>query len=260
MLKIFKFSFFDLIRSRWSIAYFIFYLLTAFLLLYLSSTLAQAVISLSNVIITLSPLIGTLFGIMYYYNSRDFIELLLAQPLNRRSIFVGQYLGLSISISLSLLLGVGIPFVIYGIFVSAEIWNFYFMLITGVLLTFIFIALASLIAIYTENKIRGFGLAIMMWLFMAVLYDGFFLLSLFYFEHYPLEKFSIAISLLNPIDLSRIIIMLKLDFSALMGYTGAVFNKFFGTNWGIIISISMSLLWIILPLSLMVRKSATKDF
>ena len=96
MFKLLKYSFFDLIRSRWSLIYFLFYFISSISLLYLGGDLSKAMISMMNIIIILSPLISTLFGIMYYYNSREFIQLLLAQPVRRISIFAGQYLGLSI--------------------------------------------------------------------------------------------------------------------------------------------------------------------
>ena len=87
-------------RSRWSYVYFLFYLLLGFVLLFLNNDVNKAVITLMNIIIVLTPLIGTIFGVMYYYNSREFTELLLAQPINRKKIFMGQYLGISISLNL----------------------------------------------------------------------------------------------------------------------------------------------------------------
>ena len=104
MLKILKYSFFDLIRSRWSYVYLLFYLALGFVLLFLNNDLSKAVITLMNVIIILVPLIGTIFGVMYYYDSKEFTELLLAQPIKRADIFIGQYLGVAISLSLSLLM------------------------------------------------------------------------------------------------------------------------------------------------------------
>ncbi|WP_106794012.1 ABC transporter permease, partial [Aquimarina sp. Aq78] len=236
MLKILKYSFYDLIRSRWSYVYLLFYLALGFVLLFLNNDLSKAVITLMNVIIILVPLIGTIFGVMYYYNSKEFTELLLAQPIKRSSIFLGQYLGVALSLSMSLVIGLGLPFAMYGLFQSSAIWEFSLLLITGTFLTLIFTALAFNIALYNENKIKGFSYAILLWLFMAVIYDGLFLMSLIMFESYPLDKFSIGVTLFNPIDLSRILILLKLDISALLGYTGAVFQKFFGTNLGVILS------------------------
>lgn len=247
-------------RSRWSYVYLAFYLMLGVVLLFLNNDLSKAVITLMNVIIVLVPLIGTIFGVMYYYNSKEFTELLLAQPLTRSSIFLGQYLGVALSLSMSLIIGLGIPFIFYGIFKSNAIWDFSLLLITGTFLTFIFTALAFNIALSNENKIKGFGYAILLWLFLAVIYDGIFLMSLIIFEDYPLDKLSLTASMLNPIDLSRTLILLKLDISALLGYTGAIFKKFFGTNFGLIVSFVMLSLWVILPILRIVYKSKKKDF
>jgi len=260
MLKILKYSFYDLMRSRWSYVYFLFYLLLGVVLLFLNNDLSKAVITLMNVIIILVPLIGTIFGVMYYYNSKEFTELLLAQPLKRSTIFLGQYLGVALSLSMSLIVGLGLPFVFYGIFKSSAIWDFSLLLITGTFLTLIFTALAFNIALSNENKIKGFGYAILLWLFMAVIYDGIFLMSLLIFEDYPLDKFSLIATMFNPIDLSRVLILLKLDISALLGYTGAVFQKFFGTNFGIIISSTILLIWVLIPTFFIRRKANKKDF
>lgn len=260
MFKILKYSFYDLMRSRWSYVYFTFYLLLGFVLLFLNNDVDKAIITLMNIVIVLTPLIATIFGVMYYYNSREFTELLLAQPINRKKIFLGQYLGISISLSLSLVLGLGIPFIAYGLFKSTVIFNFGLLLVVGFFLNFIFVALSYNIALSTENKIKGFGYAILMWLFLAVIYDGIFLISLTIFNDYPLDKFSLLASMLNPIDLSRILILLKLDISALLGYTGAIFKQFFGTNLGMLSSIIILCLWVLLPLLFINRKTRKKDF
>ncbi len=247
-------------RSRWSYVYFMFYLLLGVVLLFLNNDLSKAVITLMNVIIILVPLIGTIFGVMYYYNSREFTELLLAQPIKRSSIFLGQYFGVATSLAMSLIVGLGLPFIFYGIFNSNAIWDFSLLLITGAFLTFIFTALAFVIALSNENRIKGFGYAILLWLFMAVIYDGLFLMSLLYFQEYPLDKFSLFATVLNPVDLSRVLILLKLDISALLGYTGAVFQKFFGTNFGVILSSFMLVLWVAVPTLCIWRIAKKKDF
>ena len=247
-------------RSRWSYVYFAFYLMLGIILLFLNNDLSKAVITLMNVIIILVPLIGTIFGVMYYYNSKEFTELLLAQPIKRSSIFLGQYLGVAMSLSMSLILGLGLPFVFYGLFKSNAIWDFSLLLITGTFLTLIFTALAFNIALSNENRIKGFGYAILMWLFLSIIYDGIFLMSLILFEDYPLDKVSLVGTMLNPIDLSRTLILLKLDISALLGYTGAIFKQFFGTNTGLIISFLMLIMWVVLPVLRIIFKAKRKDF
>jgi len=260
MIKILKYSFFDLIRSRWSLIYFSFYFLLAFVLLFLNNDISKAIITMMNVIIILGPLIGIVFGIMYYYNSSEFTELLLAQPIKRRSIFLGQYLGLAFSLSLSLVLGLGIPFIFYGLFKSEEILNFAALLWIGFILTFIFSGIAFYIALANQNRIKGFGMAILFWLFMAVIYDGVFLLLLVWFREYPLDNFALISRVLNPIDLSRIMILLKLDISSLMGYTGAVFKNFFASGSGLLASYLILLAWAFVPVLAIVFKAKRKDF
>lgn len=240
--------------------YLLFYLLLGFVLLFLNEDLSKAVITLMNVIIILVPLIGTIFGVMYYYDSKEFTELLLAQPIKRSSIFIGQYLGVSLSLVMSLVIGLGLPFVFYGLFQSSAIFDFSLLLVTGALLTLAFTAIAFNIALYNENKIKGFSYAILMWLFMAVIYDGLFLMFLVIFDTYPLDKFSLIATMLNPIDLSRILILLKLDIAALLGYTGAIFKQFFGTNTGLFSALGALLIWVVLPVFNIYRKSKKKDF
>ena len=66
--------------------------------------------------------------------------------------------------------------------------------------------------------------------------------------------------MLNPIDLSRVLILMKLDISALMNFTGAVFSDFFGSSSGTIISFLILIIWLTIPLFLINRSLRKKDF
>jgi len=133
------------------------------------------------------------------------------------------------------------------------------LLLIGVLLTFIFIALSFLISVKQDDKAKGLGLAILIWLVLAVVYDGFVLLIIYNFQDYPLENAMMILSALNPIDLGRILFLMKFDIAALMGYTGAVFQRFFGSSLGVIISVICLLIWIIVPFLLSSRFFKKKD-
>lgn len=260
MLNIIRYTFYDLLRSRWSITYMLFYMITGFALLFLSNDLGSAIISLMNILLVLAPLVGIIFGVIFYYNSSDFSELLLSQPIKRSTIFLGQLYGICISLSLSLAIGLGLPFLMYGLFNSDQIFDFLVLILDGVILTFVFVGLAYYVAMKNDNKVKGFGYALLMWLIFAILYDGLLLILLVQFEEYPLDTFSLAATVLNPIDLSRILILLKLDISALMGYTGALYQKFFGTLFGVFISFGLLSLWSALPSWIVYRASKHKDF
>lgn len=260
MLKVLKYTFYDLIRSRWTYVYFAFYLIVSLGFIQFSHELTKAILSLMNIILLLNPLIAAVFGALYYYNSREFTELLLALPLRRSSIFLGKYLGLSLSLAVSFVLGCGIPFLVFGIYLTDQLQEFLMLLYAGAMLTFVFTALSFLVSIRFDNPIKGFGASLFLWLLLTLIYDGLLLLMLMLLEDYPLDKFALVMSMLNPIDLTRILIMIQLDISALMGYTGAVFIKFFGTWLGMAISVTALTAWAVVPVLWFLRMANKKDF
>ena len=260
MLKILKYSFYEMIRSRWVFIYTGFYLLATIALLLLSNDLSKVLISMTNITLILTPLIGILFGTIYYYNSKEFIQLLMAQALSRWSIFSGMYAGMVIALCISILLGIGLPFVFYGILLSPDLPIFLLLIAMGCVLSIIFSLIAFLIAMKFDDKVKGLSISIFVWLFFAIVYDGIFLLLLLSFKDYPLDKLTISMLVFNPIDLGRILILMKLDMSAMMGYTGAVLSKFLGRGTGMfVISVSL-LMWILLPLWRLFKVGQKKDF
>jgi len=99
----------------------------------------------------------------------------------------------------------------------------------------------------------------MLWFYFALIYDGLVLLVLFSFSDYPLEKLTLLLSSLNPIDLGRIFLMLQLDISALMGYTGATYKDFFGSSFGLLYTVGIMVIWAMVPLWLALRYFNRKD-
>ncbi len=259
-LKIIKYELHDIIRSKWLLLYFLFFFAVTEILFRFGDSEAGVVISLMNIVLIIIPLVCVIFGMVYLYNSREFVELLLTQPINRRSLYRGMYLGLSMPLVLGFVGGILLPFFLRKGATASDFTLFLFLSLTGVALIFIFIALAFFISLYFEDKVKGLGASILIWLFFTVIYDGIILVLVFIFRDYPFEKASIALSLLNPIDLGRIFLLLKLDVSALMGYTGAVFERFFGSGLGVAISLVSMLIWIWLPFWLGMKKFLTKDF
>jgi Cu-processing system permease protein len=93
-----------------------------------------------------------------------------------------------------------------------------------------------------------------------MIFDGLVLTVLYAFGEYPIEKVAIYMTFLNPIDLVRIMTLLHTDAAALMGYTGAVFEKFFNEYTGTIIGIGTLLIWAIIPVLMTIRKFDRKSF
>ncbi len=260
LAKIIRYQIHDISRSFWLFIYTLFFLLASYGLITFSSDAPKVLISLMNITLIIIPLVSIIFGTIYLYNNKDYIILMLSQPIKRSTLYFGLYLGLVIPLILSFLIGIIIPIVFSKIDLGEHFDVLIFLFIAGIFQTVIFVSIAFWISSVYENRMLGLGLSIFSWLSFSVLYDGFLLIMIHYFQDYPLEKILIGFSLFNPIDLARILLILKLDIAALMGYTGAVFQKFFNTNLGIIISILSLIIWTVVPLILGKRRFAKKDF
>lgn len=259
-IKIVKYQLQDVLRSRWVLFYGLFFLVVTDALFRFGGSGERVVLSLMNVVLIVVPLVGVVLGAMYLYNAREYIELLLAQPIQRGSLFCGLFVGLTLPLVAAFVAGVGLPFVYHGALGGAESGPLGLLLATGALLTVIFVALAFGIALATEDRIKGLGAALAAWMFFSVIYNGLVLLVIQLFSAYPLQKPVIAMSLLNPIDLGRIVLLLNLDVSAMMGFTGAVFQRFFGSGAGQAISLAALLVWLAVPLLLGHRAFLRKNF
>ena len=82
---------------------------------------------------------------------------------------------------------------------------------------------------------------------------------LYALNDYPLKKLTLGLVALNPIDLGHIVILLKIDIASLMGYTGALYQQFFGSLLGIVYSLAIMCLWVFIPLWLAKRIFMKKD-
>ncbi|MCC6288944.1 MAG: ABC transporter permease [Chitinophagaceae bacterium] len=254
MKKILKYVIIDILRNKIVLAYTIFLLVLSLSIFNLEDSSAKGILSLLNIVLIIVPMVSILFSAIYIYNSAEFLELLVSQPLKRKTIWLSMFGGLSVSLITAFLIGVGIPVLLYEASPTGII-----LIVSGVLLTTIFVAIALLAAVSIRDKARGIGTVILLWLYFSLLFDGIVLFILFQFADYPIEKAMIGITALNPIGLSRILVLLKMDVSAMMGYTGAVFRDFFGTTAGMIISLLTLLLWIVLPGWMSVKKFNKKD-
>ncbi|MVT09568.1 ABC-2 transporter permease [Chitinophaga tropicalis] len=254
MKKMTRYVMADILRNRIVIAYMLFLMVISFSIFSLEDNTSKGLLSLLNIVLLIVPLVSLIFSTIYVYNSAEFIELLVSQPVKRKVIWTSLFCGLAVALCLAFIVGVGIPVLIYAPGVTGWI-----MMACGCLLSAVFVSLALWGAVKIRDKAKGIGLAIMIWLLFTLLFDGLILWLLFQFADYPIENGMVAVISLNPVDLCRIFMLLFLDMSALMGYTGAVFKQFFGSVLGMIVSCMIMVLWVIIPFLLSLRIFNRKD-
>ncbi|RYZ24557.1 MAG: ABC transporter permease [Chitinophagaceae bacterium] len=254
MLKISRYVLYDIVRNKVVLAYTAFLLLVSMSFFQMEEDPSKAVLSLLNIILIVVPLVSMVFATIHWYNSYEFLELMLTQPVSRTKVLLSEWAGVGGSLLVAFLVGVGIPVLLYngnGTGIA--------LLLVGCLLTLVFTSLAFLASVRSRDKARGIGAALMLWFYFSLIYDGLVLLVLFAFSDYPLETPTLILSCLNPVDLGRIFIMLHLDVSALMGYTGALYKDFLGTAAGTGLTLGILGIWVVLPLLWAVRIFKRKD-
>lgn len=254
MNGIIKFILVDIFKNKIILAYTAILALFAWSVFGLEDSGNKAMLTLLNVILLVVPLVSILFSTIYIYNSSEFIELLLSQPVQRKKIWKSLFGGLAGSLILAYLIAVALPLLLFTDTTQALM-----MIALGALVSVIFTALAFLAAILARDKAKGIGISIMLWLYFALLFDGLVLFLLFQFSDYPIEKPMVLLSASSPLDLARILMLLRLDSSAMMGYTGAIFKQSFGSNLGLVIAFLLLILWAVVPFLISLRIFKKKD-
>lgn len=254
MLRLVKFVLQDILKNRIILGYTIFLAVLTWAIFALEDNTSKGILTILNTILLVIPLVSIIFSTIYLYNSGEFIELLISQPVQRSKIWVSFFVGLAIALCSAFLVGVALPMLIFEPTILGLM-----MILIGVFITTIFVALACLSAVLTRDKAKGIGVSMLLWLFFALLFDGIILFLLYQFAEYPIEKMMVGVTAFSPIDLARIMILLHLDVSAMMGYTGAIFKHFFGNMAGLLVSFMLMLLWIIVPFMVSLNRFKKMD-
>lgn len=260
MIAILRFCLRDLLRSRFIAAYFLFHLAAGFALMRYAPTTSAGLGALLSLVLFLGPLCSIVFGTLYFYQARGFQELMLAQPVGRAGLLAGQGLALAMAFCLAFGLGLGIPTLASGFTGGGDLQLLGLFLGGGALLHLCFLSLAFFIALSVDDRLKGFSTSLVAWLVLVFLYDGALLTAVTALSDYPLDRFTIGAILLNPVDLERILVLMQLDASALLGYTGAVFRRFFGTSQGIAAALAAMIAWVAAPTGLFFLRLRRKDF
>ncbi|MEX2595067.1 MAG: ABC transporter permease subunit [Anditalea sp.] len=254
MFKITKFVIQDLFRNWIILLYMLFLMVSAVGFFMLEGQADKAILGILNLVLLLVPMMTIIFSTIYYYNMYEFIVLLLAQPLKRKTVLGSIFLGLAVTFGLALMLGLGLPLMIMNPSGVSVI-----VLLVGLMLTLVFISLAILGGLWARDKAKGMGISLLFWVYFVLIFDGIILLLMYNFSDYPIEKVVLFITFLNPIDLGRILVLMQTEAAALMGYSGAIFKQFFSHWWGIAGSMVVLLFWALAPVLISFKLFRHKD-
>src|SRR5436190_19985051 len=157
MFKVIKYVIVDILRSKIILGYTLFLLAISLSIFNLEDNPAKGLLSMLNIILIVVPLVSLVFSTIYMYNSIEFIELLLSQPIRRSHLLFSVSSGLALSLVIAFVAGAGIPVIL--MVGSATAWV---MTLSGMALSAIFVSLAVLGSVLARDKAKGIGIAIHM--------------------------------------------------------------------------------------------------
>ena len=108
MNRIIKIILSDILKNKIVLAYTLILAILSWSSFTLEDNSSKGLLTILNVILFTVPLVSILFATIYLYNSSEFIELLLSQPIKRVKIWMSLFFGLSSSMVVAFFIGAGI--------------------------------------------------------------------------------------------------------------------------------------------------------
>lgn len=250
----------ETLRSRWLLALVLGLMILGELLLRFGGMGPTTLVSLLDAALIVTPLAGLVVGTMQVHHGRDLTELLLAQPVTRGRLFVMLYLSSALPLAVALAVGLLAPFAWHGMLWGVEAPRLLALAGTAALLSLVTMAIAFVIAIRIDDRVRALSVALLVWGLTAVVWDGVILIVAMLFGTHPIEVPLMVMLAFNPVDIARVMLLLGSDAAALLGYTGAMLSRLLGTAIGRLVLISALLLWLVGPIVVARQVFRRKDF
>jgi ABC-type transport system involved in multi-copper enzyme maturation permease subunit len=206
--------------------------------------------TLTNFCLLLAPLVALTMGAAAIAGERDrgTLDFLLAQPLSRREVLLGKYLGLSVSAILATLAGFA-PAVIAVAWMSGagSVVRFAIFPAIAAALVAAMLALGMCVSVASRSAVQAQSRAIFLWFAFVLLYDLLLMGTLVTADLGP--GLLVSLLLLNPVDAARILAVVALEPDLhLLGPAGAFLMGEVGTRGTTVLLLASLLAWTALPL------------
>jgi Cu-processing system permease protein len=216
--------------------------------------------SLFNLVVYLVPLMALILGTAEVAGRREALALVLAQPVGRIEVLLGSYLGLAMALAAALVVGLGSAGAMILLQTStASLGAYAVLVLLSVMLLLAFLAVAFLVGVVLLDRLRSMATAILVWFACVVGYDLALIGITSVLRGLPLKSFLLPAILLNPVDISRVLVTLAGGRGALFGPAGATLVETFGHAGGAGVAAAALLLQIAFPLVLALRIFKTRD-
>lgn len=251
-------------RNRWVTSFAAIFLLMTFFISYFGMVtsgysgfqdFARTSTSLINLTGFLIPLFALILGVFSFMSNREYLEMLVTQPIPRYQVIAGKFLGLLLTLLVATVIGFSVPGILISLTTGTEGASSYAMVILySMLLGVVFTGCAILISQIANRRQITFGIAIGVWIFFEIVYGLIMLGATLYLSPAILKSVLIIGLIGNPIDIFRVLSLIAVGGAEFFGPAGATLVKLVGSQWlAVAYGFSALLLWVILPLFLSLK-------
>jgi Cu-processing system permease protein len=224
---------------------------------------SRTAIGLLNLTLYLVPLLALLLGINSMAAEREegSLEVLLAQPIARRSIVLGKFCGLAAALAGALCGGFGVAGLVIGIAATdADIGGYALLLLRSIGLGMVFLSLGLWIASASLTRLRALTWGLLLWFATVLLYDLTIVGTTAFFGGAALRATLGLLLAANPVDLVRVGTLIQLGGADSFGLTAQALIHFLRGPTGSVLLWLALLAWIALPLLGAVRTFSRRDY
>ena len=208
--------------------------------------------TLTNLCLMLAPLVGLSMGAAAIAGERDrgTMETLLAQPLERRDLLLGKYLGLLLALAAATVAGfLPAAFVVARYAGAASLLGYVLFPLLSIFLIGAMLGLGLLISVRSHGGVQAQGRAIFCWFLFVLMYD---LLLMGTLVTSGLSSTALSLLLVaNPVDAARVLVVLALEPDLyLLGPAGALLVAELSRAGTAALLVATLLVWAVVPVGL----------
>lgn len=221
----------------------------------------RTAVSLLSLALYLLPLVGLVLGAHAFGVEDGGTELLLAQPIGRRTVLLGRAAGLAVALGLISAIGFGLAgAVVLGTAGPAGLPGYLVTAFGSTLVGVAGLALGILLGVRSRRRLTAVAKALVAWIVLAVLFDFAAIAVLQFVGDGEPGPLLVALLAANPIDGVRALVLVGLGADVLLGPTGAALSRLLGPSGGGALVVASLVAWCLLPLVLAARAFRVKDF
>lgn len=224
---------------------------------------SRTAVSLVQLVLMLVPLIALLIGVLALAPERGAAEIVFSQPVARRTILLGQLLGLFVALAAAQAVGFGAAgLVVYSQAGEEGLGRFLLLVLASLVTTGIFLGLAALLSAGAvgRRRTRALALALVTWFVAVVLFDVAALGVSTLLPSGSASRLLAASVIVNPVGAIRTGTLLGIEGTGAFGAASLALFRFTRGAWGAGILLGLSIVtWLIVPVALAVRRLGRAD-